>query len=86
MHSSDMKEFILAHLAVRAAKVDVGQVFWKSSVVEEHARLDDFLRQDAGHSQHGPPPILQLCLSVPAFSQLLLSASLVPICDAVCRS
>ena len=67
----------MAHLAVRAAKVDVGQVLWKSSIVEEHARLHNLLRQDAGHAQHGPPSILQLCLSVPALSQFLLYATLV---------
>ena len=55
-----------AHLAIRSAKVDVGEVFWEASAVEEHAGLHDLLCQDACHAQHGPSAILQLCLSVPA--------------------
>lgn len=55
-----------ACLAVGAAKVDVGQILWEPSVVEEDIGLHNLLRQDACHAQHGPPPVLQLCLSVPA--------------------
>lgn len=58
-----------ACLAVGAAKVDVGQVLWEPSIVEEDTGLHNLLRQDARHAQHGPPPVLQLCLSVPALAR-----------------
>ena len=59
------------HLAIRASKVDVGEVLWEASIVKEDSRLHNLLRQYACHAQHGPPPVLQLSLPVPAAAKAL---------------